>query len=125
VLTIAAFGFAAYGLHQVGVGLDSMARGSALETWAAVALTVFGTLLIISAIILRLRMPGALQAGLGSLLGLQALALHNAVHLSSSPGDPGPHLIRGALAAALFGLAWAGERHASASAARAGPREPK
>jgi hypothetical protein len=112
VLTVAAFGMAAYGLHQVGVALDAITRGSTLEGWAAAALIVFGALLIASGIIVRLRVPGALPAALGSLLGLQALALHNAVHLSASPGDIRPHLVRGAIAALLFGLAWAGERQA-------------
>jgi hypothetical protein len=115
VLTIAALGMAAYGLHQVGVAFDGVARGSTLEPWATAALVIFGSLLIVSAIIVGRGVPGGLAAALGSLLGLQALALHNAVHLSPSPGDIRPHLVRGALSAALMALAWVGQRQPPAT----------
>jgi hypothetical protein len=101
---------AAYGLQQVGVALDGMKRGFPLEGWATIALVVFGALLVISAVILYVGMPGALASAIGSLLALQALALHNAVHLSSTPGELRPHFMRGLVAAALVVLAWAGER---------------
>jgi fatty acid desaturase len=113
VTAVAAFGMLAYGLHQVGVGVDGMTRGTPLEAWATAALVLLGSLLIVSAIIVYLGVPGALAAALGSLLGLQALAIHNAVHLSPSPESVGPHLVRGAFSATLVLLAWAGDRQSS------------
>ena len=112
MLTIAALGMVLYGVHEIGVAVRNLIGASSLEAWAGGALLVLGALLVISGCLVRLRIPGGLAAALGSLLALQALALHNSVHLSATPDAVGPHAIRAAVAAGLLVCAWIGDRPA-------------
>ena len=112
MLTIAALGMALYGVHEMVVAARNLIGTSSLEAWAGGALLVLGALLVIAGCLVRLRIPGGLAAALGALLALQALALHNAVHLSATPHAVGPHAIRAAVAAGLLVCAWIGDRPA-------------
>jgi hypothetical protein len=50
----------------------------------------------------RVRLPGGLAFALGAMLGLQALAVHDAVHLG---GGIAPQIARGSVAVVLVALA--------------------
>ena len=56
-------------------------RGARLELWAELGLIVFGALLPLAAAFVRVRLPGGLALAIGAMLGLQALAVHDAVRL--------------------------------------------
>jgi hypothetical protein len=56
----------------------------------------------------RVRLPGGLAFAIGALLGLQALAVHNAVHLDAGLA---PQVGRAVLAAVLVALASVPRRH--------------
>jgi hypothetical protein len=101
-----------YGLHEVIVGLVDLLAAQHLEWWAQLGLVGLGALLILGAAFVRVRLPGGLELALGAMLALQALALHNAAHLTPTP-TVAPHAIRGVFAATLIGLAWAGGRSSS------------
>lgn len=105
MLTLATLGMFAYGAYSVVWALVDVIRGARLELWAEAGLMIFGVLLALSAAFVRVRLPGGLAFAIGALLGLQALAVHNAVHLATGTG---PQIARAALAAALVALAaWA------------------
>lgn len=102
MLSVAAVGMFSYGAYSIGWALVDLIRGAHLEIWAELGLLVFGLLLIVSAALVRVRMPGGLVAAIGALLGLQALAVHNAVHLGSGVA---PQVGRAMLAATLVVVA--------------------
>lgn len=108
-LTAATLGLAAYGLYSVGLGAVDAFRSPGLDWWADAALAVFGLLLLVSAVLVRLRVPGGLALALSALSALQALALHNDLHFY---GDilVTPQAVRGVVAAGLAALAYAGAR---------------
>jgi len=110
-LTAAALGMAGYGAYSVGWALVDLVRGARLELWADLALILFGLLLMLSAAFVRVMLPGGIAFALGSLLGLQALAIHNAAHLTGGVALA-PQLARGLFAVALLGLAWSASRPA-------------
>ena len=82
MLTISVLGMCAYGAYSAGWALLDLARGARLELWAELGLILFG-----------------------ALLGLQALAVHDAVHLGSGPET---QIARAVIAVVLVLLAWAG-----------------
>ena len=123
MVTIAALGMAAYGVHEIGVAVANITGTSTLEGWAIAALFVLGALLVLAGLLVRLRVPGALAAALGSLLGLQGLALHNVVHLSATPAAIRPHVIRAAIGALLVSLAWLADRRSTSAAGRSRPED--
>ncbi len=108
-LTAATLGLVAYGLYSVGLGAADAFRSPGLDWWADAALVVFGLLLLVSAVLVRLRFPGGLALALGALCALQALALHNDMHFY---GDilVTPQVARGVVAVSLAALAYAGGR---------------
>jgi hypothetical protein len=107
MLTLATLGMLSYGTYSLAWAVVDIVRGAHLEAWAEAGLIIFGLLLVLSAAFVRVGLPGGLAAAIGSMLGLQALAVHNAVHLGD--GLP-PQIARGAVALVLIGLAWSGSR---------------
>jgi hypothetical protein len=105
MLTVSTIVMAAYGLASAGWAAVDLVRGGHLEWWADAGLVLFGLLLVLSAALVRVRLPGGLAAAVGAMLGLQALSVHNAVHLDY--GITG-QVLQGALATSLVVLARAG-----------------
>jgi len=124
MLTAAALGMLAYGLYSAGLGLAGLLGFVALEVWANLGLIVSGLLLALAAAFVRVRLPGGLALALSAILGLQALALHNDLHFYGATTVP-PQALRGASAALLLVLAYAGGRRPDAGdgdASAGGPR---
>jgi hypothetical protein len=65
----------------VGWAAVDLICGARVEMCDEVGLIVFGTLLVLAAAFVRVRLPGGLAFAIGAMLGLQALAVHDAVHL--------------------------------------------
>jgi hypothetical protein len=107
MLSIAAIGMFSYGAYSVLWAFVDVFRGARLEWWAELGLIVFGLALVLSAAFVRVRLPGGLAFAIGAMLGLQALAVHDGVHLAASLT---PQIGRGALAVLLAALAYAGAR---------------
>jgi hypothetical protein len=105
VLSIATFGLLAYGVYSTIWPLVDLLRGARLELWAELGLMLFGLMLILSAAFVRVRLPGGIALALGAMLGLQALAVHSAVHLA---GGVASQIGRAVIAGGLIALAWAG-----------------
>ena len=107
MLTAAALGMLLYGAYSAAWAIVDLLRGPRLELWGEIGLIVFGLLLALSAAFVRVRLPGGLAFAIGALLGLQALEVHNAVHL----GTPvALQVWLGLFAAALVWMAYAGRR---------------
>lgn len=109
LLTAAALGLAAYGVYSMGLGVVDAFRSPGLDWWADAALAAFGLLLLASAVLVRLGIPGGLALAVGALSALQALSLHNDLHFY---GDilVAPQVVRGVIAAGLAAAAYAGSR---------------
>ena len=105
MLTVAALGMFSYGMYSVVWAVVDLLRGARLELWAELGLMLFGLLLGLSAAFVRVRLPGGLAAATGAMLGLQALAVHDAVHLDAGLA---PQIGRGVLAILLVALAYGG-----------------
>lgn len=105
MLSVASLGMASYGVYSIGWAVIDLIRGPRLEWWADISLVVFGVLLVLSAAFVRVRLPGGLAFAIGAMLALQALAVHNAVHLDAGLA---PQIGRAILAAALVLLAAVG-----------------
>src|SRR5690349_7949743 len=103
MLTLATLGMFGYGTYSLVWAVVDVFRGPQLELWAELGLAVFGLLLVLSAAFVRVGLPGGLAAAIGAMLGLQALAVHDAAHLG---GGVAPQIARAGLAATLVGLAW-------------------
>ncbi len=107
MLTVATLGMFGYGTYSLVWAVVDLVRGAQLELWAELVLMVFGLLLVLSAALVRVRVPGGLAAAIGAMLGLQALAVHDAVHLGV--GIPA-QIARGVFAIVLVGFAWIGAK---------------
>jgi len=103
MLTVATLGMFGYGTYSLVWAVVDLFRGPQLELWAELGLMVFGLLLVVSAAFVRVALPGGLAAAIGAMLGLQALAVHDAVHLG---GGVAPQVARAVFAAVLVALAW-------------------
>ncbi len=101
-LSVASLGMAVYGLYSIVWAAVDVVRGAHLEWWAELGLVAFGLLLMLSAAFVRVRLPGGIAFAIGALLGLQALAVHNAVHLAAGLA---PQIGRALLAVILVVLA--------------------
>jgi hypothetical protein len=112
MLTVATLGMFAYGTYSLVWAAADLLRGPQLELWAELGLILFGLLLVLSAALVRVKIPGGLAAAIGALLGLQALAVHDAVHLG---GGVASQTVRAVFAAALVGFAWLGAREEAMS----------
>lgn len=107
MLTIATLGMFAYGTYSFVWALVDLVRGAQLELWAELGWIVFGLLTVVSAAFVRVRLPGGLAFAIGTMLALQALAVHDAAHLS---GGLGWQVARGVFAALLVVLAYTGAK---------------
>lgn len=107
MLTVATLGMFVYGVYSVLWPIVDLIGGPHLELWAELGLVAFGLLLTLSAAFVRVRLPGGLALAAGAMLGLQALAVHNAVHFETGLG---PQIARALLAAMLVALAFVGAR---------------
>ena len=105
VLTIASLGMFSYGVYSLGLAVADLVRGARLELWAELGLMAFGAPLVLAAAFVRVRLPGGLALAIGAMLGLQALAVHDAAHLG---GGLAPQIARGGVALTLACLAYAG-----------------
>ena len=104
LLTVAALGMFTYGAYEIGWAAIDLIRGARLELWAESGLIAFGLLLVLAAAFVRVRLPGGLAFAIGALLGLQALAVHNAAHLRAGLA---PQIGRALLAVILVAIAYA------------------
>ena len=111
MLTIATLGMAGYGVFSAGAGLFDLVGTRRLELWADGILMLLGAILLLAAAFVRVLMPGGLALAIGSLLGLQALALHNTTHLYQDI-LPWAQVARGAFAGLLVLLAYLGAERA-------------
>lgn len=102
MLTVASLGMLTYGLYSVCWAVVDLVRGAHLELWAELGLMSFGALLILAAAFVRVRLPGGLAFAIGAMLGLQAVAVHDAVHLGSGLA---PQVVRGSIAIVLVAMA--------------------
>jgi hypothetical protein len=91
-----------YGIYSVGWAAADLIGGARLELWAELGLVAFGALLALAAAFVRVRLPGGLAFAIGAMLGLQALAVHDAIHLG---GGVSPQIVRGSIAIVLIALA--------------------
>jgi len=105
MLTAASIGMFAYGIYSAGWAAVDLMRGARLELWAELGLMLFGVLLSLAAAFVRVRLPGGLAFAVGAMLGLQALAVHDAVHLGTGVG---PQLVAGIFSLVVVGLGYAG-----------------
>jgi len=105
VLTLATLGMFLYGAYSIVWPLVDLIRGARLELWAEFGLMAFGSLLGLSAALVRTGVPGSLAFALAALLGLQALDVHNAAHLKSGLA---PQVMRASFGVVLVALAYAG-----------------
>ena len=104
MLTSAAIGMAGYGAFEAAAGLIDLIGRHRLEIVADLASILFGTLLVLAAAFVRVRLPGGLALAIGALLALQALAIHQAAHVAGAVTLT-PQLVRGGFAALLVALA--------------------
>src|SRR6476646_4372862 len=102
VLTIASLGMFLYGVYSIGWAVADLVRGARLELWAELGLVAFGALLALAAAFVRVRLPGGLAFAIGAMLGLQALAVHDASHLG---GGVAPQVVRASIAVVLVAMA--------------------
>jgi hypothetical protein len=109
VLTAAALGLAGYGTFEVIIALTHIVNGPQIEWWALLLLVVFGTMLVVAAAFVRVKLPGGLALAISALLALQALAIHGAVHEYGEVILPF-QLARGGVAVLLVALAYLGSR---------------
>lgn len=110
MLTASTLGMCVYGVYSVGWAVLDLIRGARLELWAELGLIVFGTLLVLAAAFVRVRLPGGLAFAVGALLGLQALAVHDAVHLATAATT---EIVRAVVALGLVLMAYIGGLSAS------------
>ena len=95
-----------YGIYSIGWAVADLLRGARLELWAELGLMLFGALLVLAAAFVRVRLPGGVAFAIGAMLGLQALAVHDAVHLGTGVA---PQIVRGpSWLITLAGLAFIG-----------------
>ncbi len=108
MLTLASLGMFVYGIYSAGWAVLDLIRGARLELWAESGLVAFGALLMLAAAFVRVRLPGGLAFAIGAMLGLQALAVHDAVHLGTGVA---PQILRASIAAGLIAMAAAHNVH--------------
>jgi hypothetical protein len=107
MLTLATLGMAIYGAYEATVHVIDIVGTSQLEPLANFAAIGLGGILILGAAFVRVQIPGAIPLAAGSLLGLQALALHDASHRYGGV-ILAWQLARGGFAALLLAFAYFG-----------------
>ena len=110
MLTASTIGIAAYGAYAAIAAVVDLVSQGRLEAWIDLLEIVFGALLVLSAAFVRVAIPGGLALAIGAMLGLQALALHDASHLYRAIALA-PQVARGVFAGMLAFLGWLGGRH--------------
>ena len=115
MLTVAALGMFVYGVYSIAWAAADLIRGARLELWADLGLMAFGVLLVLAAAFVRVKLPGGLAFAIGAMLGLQALAVHDAVHLG---GGVAPQLARASIAIVLVAIALSDARPSPARPGR-------
>src|SRR3954447_10652978 len=115
MLTVVTLGMFAYGTYSFVWAVVDIVRGAQLELWAEAGLILFGALLVLAAAFVRVRLPGGLAFAIGAMLGLQALAVHDAVHLG---GGVAAQIGRASIAAMLVAMALSDARPSPARPAR-------
>jgi len=70
-----------YGIYAAGWSLVDLLIRARLEAWADMTTAATALLLVPAAVLIRAGIPGGLPLGLAALLGLQAISLHNSMHL--------------------------------------------
>jgi hypothetical protein len=78
VLTLATLGLVGYALWDAARAAAGLMGPRGVEIWANLATIVLAVILLVSAALVRVRMPGGLALAIGALLGLQAFALNAA-----------------------------------------------
>lgn len=109
MLTAATLGMIGYGLYAVVAGLADLLGPRTFELIIDLARMAFGLVLVVAAAFVRVMMPGGLALAMGTMLGLQALAIHNAAHAYGHV-RLAPQVAQGAFAAGLVALAYSGSR---------------
>ena len=107
---------ATYGVYAAIAAVVELLGESRLEIWVDLLEIGFGALLVLSAAFVRVMIPGGLWLAVGAMLGLQALALHDAAHLHGAIALA-PQVARAAFAALLVIVGWLGSRSAPRAAA--------
>lgn len=111
MLTASTIGIAAYGAYAAIAALADLVGQSRLEFWVDLLEVAFGALLVLAAAFVRVGIPGGLALAIGGMLGLQALALHDAAHIYRTIALL-PQIARGLFAGTLALLGWWGGRKA-------------
>ena len=81
MLTAATLALVGYALYTVGWSILDLIFWSRLEVWADLGTSAIALLLLPAAVLIRASIPGGLPLGFAALLGLQAISLHNSMHL--------------------------------------------
>ena len=109
MLTIATLTLVGYALYVIGWnGLD-LFLWSTLEVWANLATIAAAALLLPAAVLVRARIPGGLPLAFAALVGVQAISLHNSMHIHGEIWVLGESL-RGAFGLLVMALAGHGQR---------------
>lgn len=109
MLSVAVLGLALYGLYSAGLGVVDLFGLYGLDWWADLTLVGAGLVLMLASALARVLMPGGLALAVSAVLALQALSLHNDMHFYGTV-LVAPQAARGAVAAGLLVMAWAGAR---------------
>jgi hypothetical protein len=113
MLTAATLGMFAYGLYSLCAGLWDLLVTSRLELLAVALLVGLGSVLMLAAPFVRVRLAGGVELAAAAMLALQGLALHNAAHTEAGITIV-PQLLRGLFALALLTVGFARGRPESA-----------
>ena len=81
MLTAATLAFVAYALYTIGWSVVDLLFWSRLEVWADLGTSAIALVLLPAAVLIRAGVPGGLPLAFAGLLGLQAISLHNSMHL--------------------------------------------
>ncbi len=81
MLTAATLACVAYAFYTIGWSIIDVLVWSRLEVWADLGTSAIALLLLPAAVLIRAGIPGGLPLGFAALLGLQAISLHNSMHL--------------------------------------------
>lgn len=112
MLTAATLSLLGYAVYTVAWAALDILFWSRLELWANLATAAMALLLLPAAVLVRARVPGGLPLACAGLLGLQAINLHNSMHVH---GDiqAVTEAARGVFGVAIVVLAWWGGRRES------------
>ena len=113
MLTTATLALLGYAFYIVGWGALDLVWWSTLEVWANLTTMAAAALLVPAAVLVRARIPGGLPLAFAALVGLQAISLHNSMHVHGEIWVLGESL-RGAFGLVVMALAVTGQRREAA-----------